>query len=62
MNQSNSNIDALIEMQPQQLNIDYEVFLNPDQNNESGFLYKGHGLSADLEINMPLSLIAETLY
>ena len=61
MNQSNSNIDALIEMQPQQLNIDYEVFLNPDQNNESGFLYKGHGLSADLEINMPLSLIAENI-
>ena len=61
MNQSNSNIDALIEMQPQQLNIDYELYLNPDQNNESGFLYKGHGLSADMEISMPLSLIAENI-
>lgn len=61
LNQSNSNIDALIEIQPKQLNIDYELYLNPDQNNESGFLYKGHGLSADMEINIPLSLIAENI-
>lgn len=61
LNQSNSNIDELIEMQAQQLNIDYELFLNPDQNNESGFLYKGHSISADMELSMPLSLIAQNI-
>ena len=37
------------------------MFLNPDQNNKEGFLYKGHGLSADMEISMPLSLIAQNI-
>tara|TARA_B100000674_G_C37969678_1_gene976310 strand:- start:1609 stop:3648 length:2040 start_codon:yes stop_codon:yes gene_type:complete len=61
LNQSNSNIDELVEIQPNQINIGYELFLNPDQNNKEGFLYKGHGLSADMEISMPLSLIAQDI-
>lgn len=61
LHQSNSNIDELIELQPNQINIGYKLFLNPDQNNQEGFLYKGHGLSADMEISMPLSLIAENI-
>ncbi len=61
LNQSNSNIDELLEIQPNQINIGYELFLNPDQNNKEGFLYKGHGLSADMEISMPLSLIAQDI-
>ena len=61
LNQSNSNIDELIEIQPNQINIGYELFLNPDQNNKEGFLYKGHGLSADMEISMPLSLVAQNI-
>ena len=61
LNQSNSNIDELVELQPNQINIGYELFLNPDQNNKEGFLYKGHGLSADMEISMPLSLIAQDI-
>ena len=61
LNQSNSNIDELVELQPNQINIGYELFLNPDQNNNEGFLYVGHGLSADMEISMPLSLIAQDI-
>ena len=61
LNQSNSNIDELVEIQPNQINIGYELFLNPDQNNKEGFLYKGHGLSADMEISMPLSLVAQDI-
>ena len=61
LNQSNSNIDELVELQPNLLNIGYELFLNADQNNNEGFLYKGHGLSADMEISMPLSLIAQDI-
>lgn len=61
LNQSNSNIEELVELQPDQINISYELFLNPDQNNKEGFLYKGHGLSADMEISMPLSLIAQDI-
>ena len=38
LNQSNSNIDELIELQPNQINIGYELFLNPDQNNKEGFM------------------------
>lgn len=61
LHQINSNIDELIELQPKQIHIGYELILNPDQNNKEGFLYKGHGLSADMEISMPLSLIAENI-
>ena len=53
LNQSNSNIDELVEIQPDQINIGYELFLNPDSKQQRGFLYKGHGLSADMEISMP---------
>ena len=61
LNQSNSNIDEFVELKPNLINIDYELILNPDQNNIEGFLYKGHGLSADMEISIPLSLIAHDI-
>ena len=61
LNQSNSNINELVELQPEKINIVYELLLNPDQNNQEGFLYKGYGFSSDIEISMPLSLIAENI-
>lgn len=61
LNQNNSNIDELIELKPNQINIEYELQTNPDDNNEAGFLYKGFGLSTDMEISMPLSLIAQDI-
>ena len=51
----------MVELQPEKINIVYELLLNPDQNNQEGFLYKGYGFSTDIEISIPLSLIAENI-
>lgn len=57
-NESNSNIDELIESKPEIIDFSFEFVTNPNLNNSSGFLYSDYGLKSNLEIGIPLSINA----
>ena len=60
INTNNSNIDEIIELKPNEIQFSYDLFLNPNSNN-NGFLYKGYGISTSLDVKLPLSLISENI-
>jgi len=41
--------------------LDFELVLNPNQNNSEGFLYTDYGLKSNLEIGIPLSINASDI-
>ena len=59
--ESNSNIDEIIESKPQKLNFNFELILNPNPSTNSGFMYKDHGITANLEVGIPLSFSASQI-
>ena len=63
MNISNSNIDQLIEIFPNQLLYDINLNVNPFGNISGGndFVYKKHSLETNLNVEFPLSLVANNL-
>lgn len=63
MNTSNSNIDQLIEIFPNQILYDINLNVNPLGNISGGndFVYKKHSLETNLNVEFPLSLIANNL-
>ncbi len=63
LNNSNSNIKALFENLPHQIGYKMKVTTNPLGNvsGSNDFLYSTHGFSADMNIEMPLSLVATGL-
>lgn len=53
--EQNSNIDEVIEFQPDNINFEYEIITNNNnQNQELGFAYKGQGLKTELQMNIPV--------
>jgi hypothetical protein len=63
LNQGNSNIDAFIENLPGRVDYALSVEINPlgDISNGHDFLYHDSKLSADLDVDIPLRLIASNL-
>lgn len=63
MNTSNSNIDQLIELFPNQLLYDINLNVNPLGNISGGndFVFKNHSLETNLNVEFPLSLVANNL-
>lgn len=63
INTSNSNIDQLIEIFPNQLLYDINININPFGNISGGndFVYKKHSLETNLNVEFPLSLVANNL-
>ena len=63
LNTSNSNVDQLIEMFPNQLLYELDLNINPLGNISGGndFVYKKHSLETNLNVTFPLSLIASNL-
>jgi hypothetical protein len=63
MNTSNSNIDQLIEVLPNQLMYDINLDINPYGNisGNNDFVFKKHPLKTNLNVEFPLSLIANNL-
>jgi hypothetical protein len=63
MNSSNSNTDQLIEIFPNQIQYDISLNVNPLGNISGGndFVYKKHSLETNLNVEFPLSLIANNL-
>jgi hypothetical protein len=60
---SNSNIDQLIEIFPNQLLFDINLHINPFGNlsGNNDFVFKNHPLKANLNVEFPLSIIANNL-
>lgn len=63
INTSNSNIDQLIEILPNELLYDLNLNINPLGNISGGndFVYKNHSLETKLNVEFPLSIIANNL-
>jgi len=63
MSTSNSNIDQLIEIFPNQVLYDMNLNVNPLGNISGGndFVYKKHSLETNLNVEFPLSLMANEL-
>ncbi|MCO6499712.1 MAG: hypothetical protein J5I47_04940 [Vicingus serpentipes] len=63
MNTSNSNIDQLIEIFPNQLLFDLNLNINPLGNisGNNDFVFKKHPMKANLNVEFPLSLMANNL-
>lgn len=63
VNTNNSNIDQLIELFPNELVYDIDLMINPLGNvsGNNDFVYKKHVLEANLNVEFPLSLIANNL-
>lgn len=63
INTNNSNIDQLIEIFPNQLLYDINININPFGNISGGndFVYKKHSLETNLNVEFPLSLVANNL-
>jgi len=63
MNTSNSNIDQLIELFPNQLLFDLDLNINPLGNisGNNDFVFKKYPIKANLNVELPLSLIANNL-
>ena len=59
--EGNSNIDKIIESKPQKLNFDFELILNPGPSTNAGFMYKDYGVTANLEVGLPLSFSANQI-
>lgn len=63
LNTANSNIDAFIENLPDAIAYDMDVTIDPlgDVSNGNDFFYHESTLSADLDVDIPLRLIATNL-
>jgi hypothetical protein len=63
INTNNSNIDQLIEIFPNQLLYDIYLTINPFGNISGGndFVYRKHSLETNLNVEFPLSLVANSL-
>ncbi len=63
LDNSNSNVDLFVENLPDKLSYSLDLFLNPlgDISNGNDFLYYESELEAELELEVPLRLIADEL-
>lgn len=63
LDQDDSNLDAFLEVLPDRIDYDVELRINPlgDISNGNDFLYYESKLKADLELEVPLRLIANEL-
>ncbi len=63
LDQDDSNIDTFLEVLPDRIDYDLELRINPlgDISNGNDFLYYASKLKADLELEVPLRLIANEL-
>lgn len=63
LNTTNSNIDQMIELIPNQLIYEVDLNINPLGNisGSNDFVFKKHPLKTNLNVEMPLSLVANNL-
>lgn len=61
-NESNSNIDKIVESRPNALAFDFEIVLNEDNTSQDdGFIYLDYGVNSELQVEIPVSLMAENI-
>lgn len=56
--ESNSNIDKIIESKPNSIAFDLEMVVNGDNDQSDGFIYLDYGVSSELQIEIPVSMKA----
>ena len=54
--ESNSNIDKIVESKPSSIAFDFEMVVNGDNNQDDGFIYLDYGVSSELQIEIPVSM------
>jgi len=60
--ESNSNIDKIVESKPNSIAFDFEMVVNGDNNNQNdGFIYLDYGVSSELQIEIPVSMKASNM-
>lgn len=62
LDQNNSNIVDIINIQPEKITYALDIFLNPGSNpNTDNFIYYDYGLNINLNLSIPLHFIASNL-
>ena len=59
--ESNSNIDKIVESKPDKIAFDFEMVVNGDNNQNDGFVYLDYGVSSELQIEIPVSMKASNM-
>ena len=60
--ESNSNIDKIVESKPNSIAFDLEMVVNGDGNSQNdGFIYLDYGVSSELQIEIPVSMKASNM-
>jgi hypothetical protein len=60
--ESNSNIDKIVESKPNSIAFDFEMVVNGDNNNQNdGFIYLDYGVNSELQIEIPVSMKASNM-
>ena len=59
--ESNSNIDKIVESKPNNIAFDFEMVVNGDNNQSDGFIYLDYGVSSELQIEIPVSMKASNM-
>lgn len=59
--ESNSNIDKIVESKPDKIAFDFEMVVNGDNNQNDGFVYLDFGVSSELQIEIPVSMKASNM-
>ena len=54
--ESNSNIDKIVESKPNTIAFDFEMVVNGDNNQDDGFIYLDYGVNSELQIEIPVSM------
>lgn len=61
--ESNSNIDKIVESRPNSLAFDFEMILNgSNASQEDGFIYLDYGVNSELQVEIPVSFKATDIF
>ncbi len=61
--ESNSNIDKIVESRPNRLAFDFEMILNGSNvSQEDGFIYLDYGVNSELQVEIPVSFKATDIF
>ncbi|MDA8963465.1 hypothetical protein N9H50_00055 [bacterium] len=62
-NESNSNIDEIVESRPNALAFDFEMIVNGDNDSQDdGFIYLDYGVKSELQVEIPVSFQATNIF
>ena len=61
--ESNSNIDKIVESRPNSLAFDFEMIINgSNTSQDDGFIYLDYGVNSELQVEIPVSFKAKNIF